>query len=81
MLRENLKQELDKLNDDQLRKIADFIALIELQSQKVPQLSSLSQTETSIQRAKEFRQWVSQLPQDSISLADEAFSRDAIYVR
>jgi hypothetical protein len=29
MLREKLEQELDKLNEDQLKKIAEFIAFIE----------------------------------------------------
>jgi hypothetical protein len=32
MLREDLKKELDNLNDEQLHKIADFIAFIEFQS-------------------------------------------------
>ncbi len=35
MLREDIKKELDKLNDEQLKKIADFIALIELQSHQI----------------------------------------------
>ena len=34
MLRENLKKELDKLDDEQLKKIADFIAFIEFQSRQ-----------------------------------------------
>lgn len=30
-------------------------------------------------RAKEFREWVSQLPETGLSLSDEAFNRDSIY--
>jgi hypothetical protein len=34
MLREDLKKELDKLNDEQLKKIADFVAYLEFQSRQ-----------------------------------------------
>lgn len=79
MLRENLKKELEKLKDEQLQKISDFIALIEFQPQQTPPPTSFWQKATSGQRAKEFREWVSQLPRNSLSLPDEAFERDTIY--
>jgi hypothetical protein len=79
MLRENLKKELDKLNDEQLQKIADFIALLELQPEKIETSIPFWQRTTSTERAREFREWVSQLPKDSPSLSDEAFSCDTIY--
>lgn len=80
MLREQLKQQIDRLNEDQLQKIADFINLIQSQSE---QLTSYKipfwQTATPAERAREFRNWVSQLPRTGVSLSDEAFSRDRIY--
>ncbi|NJM86871.1 MAG: hypothetical protein HC847_06395 [Hydrococcus sp. RU_2_2] len=79
MLREDLKKELDKLNDEQLQKIADFITSLELQSEQITQSTPFWQRTTSTERSREFREWVSQLPKDSPSLSDEAFSRDTIY--
>ena len=79
MLREDLKKELDKLNDEQLKKIADFIAFIEFQSRQVSSSIPFWKRATSSDRAREFREWVLQLPQGSPSLRDEAFSRDNIY--
>ncbi|HIK14322.1 MAG TPA: hypothetical protein IGS53_03335 [Leptolyngbyaceae cyanobacterium M33_DOE_097] len=80
MLREELKKELDRLNDEQLKKIADFIAFIEFQSRQSAPSSPFWQRATSVERAKDFRQWISQLPKYDLSLPDEAFSRDTIYV-
>lgn len=34
---------------------------------------------TPAQRAKEFQEWVSQLPPSGVSLSDETLSRDSIY--
>jgi hypothetical protein len=79
MLRECLKRELDKLDDEQLQKVADFIALIEFQSKQVVSPIPLWQRLTPTERAREFRQWVLQLPQNSPTLPDEAFNRDSIY--
>jgi hypothetical protein len=79
MLREELKKELDKLDDEQLKKIANFIADLELQSRQVASSTPFWQRVTFVERSKEFRQWVSQLPKNNLSLPDEAFSRDIIY--
>ncbi len=79
MLREKLKQELDKLNEDQLKKIADFIAFIEFQASLAESSAPFWQRATAAERARDFREWVSQLPKTSPSLPDEAFSRDSIY--
>jgi hypothetical protein len=79
MLREDLKKELDKLNDEQLKKIADFIADLEFQSGQVASSTQFWQRATSVERSREFREWVSQLPKNNLSLPDEAFSRDTIY--
>lgn len=79
MLRENLKKEIDKLNEEQLKKIADLIADLECQSQQVESSVPFWHKATPAQRAREFREWVSQLPRSGVSLPDEAFSRDSIY--
>lgn len=79
MLREDLKKELDKLNDEQLKKIASFITLIEFQSRQGTSSTPFWQRATPVERAREFRGWVSQLPKNGPSLPNEAFSRDSIY--
>ncbi|MBW4533289.1 MAG: hypothetical protein KME09_05070 [Pleurocapsa minor HA4230-MV1] len=79
MLRENLKKELDKLNDEQLKKIADFIADLEPQSIQSTSSIPFGQEATPSERAREFREWVLQLPKGSPSLRDEAFDRESIY--
>lgn len=78
MLREDLKKQLDSLNDEQLKQIADFIAFIEFQSTRVASSTPFWQT-TPAERSREFREWSSQLPKNSLSLPDEAFSRDSVY--
>lgn len=79
MLREKLKKELDKLNDEQLKKIADFIAFIESQSGQVTLSTPFWQRATPTERSREFRTWILQLPENGLSLPDAAFSRDTIY--
>jgi hypothetical protein len=81
MLREDLKKELDNLNDEQLRKIADFIAFIEFQSKQIEPSTPFWKRATSAERAREFREWVSQLPKDSLSISDEAFDRETLYAK
>lgn len=78
-LREKLKQELDKLNEEQLKKISDFVAFIEFQSKQVTSSVPFWQKATSVERVQEFHEWVSQLPKTNLSLPDEVFSRDSIY--
>ncbi|NEZ54994.1 hypothetical protein D0962_37920 [Leptolyngbyaceae cyanobacterium CCMR0082] len=79
MLRENLKQEIDKLNDSQLRKIADFINSVKAQAQQLAQSMPFWQRATPVERADNFRRWVAQLPKTSVTLSDEAFDRGNIY--
>lgn len=79
MLRETLKQEIDKLSDSQLRKIADFINSVKTQAQQLAQIIPFWQRATPVERAEDFRRWVTQLPQTSITLSDEAFDRGNIY--
>lgn len=80
MLREKLKQKLDELNETQLKKIADFINSIELEPNRVTSsYVPFWQTATPAERAREFHDWISQLPTTNVSLSDEAFNRDRIY--
>ncbi|ESA34562.1 hypothetical protein N836_16180 [Leptolyngbya sp. Heron Island J] len=79
MLRENLKQEIDKLNDSQLRKIADFINSVKAQAQQLAQSMPFWQRATPVERADNFRRWVAQLPKTSVTLSDKAFDRGNIY--
>jgi aspartate ammonia-lyase len=73
MLRETLKQEIDRLSEAQLRKIADFVDSIKTETTPVWQRA------TPIDRAEDFRAWIAQLPKTSITLTDEAFDRNSIY--
>ncbi|AFY62022.1 hypothetical protein [Synechococcus sp. PCC 6312] len=79
MLQEDIKKELDNLNDGQLKQIADFIALVELHAKQMILPQQLWQRATSSDRAKEFREWVSQLPKGNPSLNETAFNRGSIY--
>jgi hypothetical protein len=79
MLRENLKKELDALNDEQLQKVADFIASAEFQTRHDLPSVPFWQRATPAERAKEFREWVLPLSKGTHSLQDTAFSRDSIY--
>lgn len=79
MLREKLKQELDKLNEEQLKNVASFIAFIEFQARLAESSTPYWQRATPVERAAEFCEWVAQLPKASPSLPDKAFSRDSIY--
>ena len=79
MLRETLKQEIDKLSDSQLRKIAGFIDPVKTQAPQLAKATPLWHHATPIERVEDFRKWVAQLPDTSITLADEAFDRGDIY--
>jgi hypothetical protein len=79
MLKDTLKKEIDHLNEEQLQKIADFMALLKTQATKKVETKPFWQRATPKERAQDFREWVSQLPHSNISLTNEAFERDSIY--
>ena len=79
MLRETLKQEIDKLSDSQLRKIADFVDSVKTQTQQLAKIIPFWQQATPVERAENFCKWIAQLPNTSVTLADEAFDRGDIY--
>lgn len=78
MVKEKLKEEIDKLNEDKQKKIADYMALIQFQSKQVELWYPYWQR-TPSQRAREFPEWVSHLSKNSPSIPDEATIRDSIY--
>ncbi|MBD1843162.1 hypothetical protein H6F89_07045 [Cyanobacteria bacterium FACHB-63] len=77
MLKEEVKQEIDKLNDDQLKQVESFIASIKLQAEKSS--APLWQRTTPAERAKDLEEWASQFPLTGGSLPDEAYDRENIY--
>lgn len=79
MLRETLKQEIDKLSDSQLRKVVDFVTSIKTQTQQLTKSFPFWQSATPAERAQDFHAWVAQLPKPSISLDNAAFDRGSIY--
>jgi hypothetical protein len=62
MLRDTLKQEIDKLSETQLPRIAEFIALIKLQDKQILTDAPFWKSATSTERAQDFRVWINQLP-------------------
>ncbi|MBE9115420.1 hypothetical protein IQ249_05850 [Lusitaniella coriacea LEGE 07157] len=79
MLRDVLKQEIDRLNDNQLQRIAEFLYLVKSQTQYLAQTVPFWQKATPTERAQDFLAWVEQLPKTGVSLPDEAFDRGSIY--
>jgi hypothetical protein len=79
ILREQLKQTLDKLNETQLTQIANFIGQIDSSPQQPDPEAPLWQTGTPAERTRNFQEWLKQLPHNAPSLPDEAFDRTSIY--
>ncbi len=80
MLREKLKKEIDNLSEEQLTKLADFFAVMKLQSGENQTSIDLKKQLSGKEKAEEFKQWVMQLSKNNnSSLTDEAFSRENIY--
>lgn len=80
-LRENLKQEINHLSNSQLRRIANFIQLLKIQGELVPNAIPLWQRKTPSERAEELQVWAAQLPETYLSLSNQAFDRDSLYDR
>ena len=79
ILRDILKQEIDMLDENQLSKIAEFIASIKAQTEQLIKTAPYWQRATPSERSQEFRNWVAELPRTGLSLPNEAFDRDSIY--
>lgn len=61
MLKDTLKKEIDNLNEEQLKKIADFVVLLKAENTKKIETKPFWQQATPTERAQNFRDWVSQL--------------------
>ncbi len=79
MLRDVLKQEIDRLNEGQLKRIAEFITLVKYQTQQVTIDVPFWKNATPTERVQDFKVWVEQLPKTGLSLPEEAFDRGSIY--
>lgn len=79
MLRDALRQEIDKLNESQLLRIAELIDLVKLKDQQISTSVPFWQSATPTERTQDFRDWIRQLPKTGLSLPDPAFDRDSIY--
>ena len=79
ILRETLKQEIDTLSESQLQKIAEMLASLKPQPQKSIKSIPIWQRATPLERVKDIRAWVAQLPRTKLSLSDEACDRGSIY--
>ena len=79
MLRETLKQEIDTLSDGQLRQIAELVTTLKAQACQPSRADRFWQQATPVERAQNFRVWVAQLSNASVSLPDTAFDRGNIY--
>lgn len=79
MLRENLKREIDTLNESQLAKIAEFVVAIKAYTQQWVKKPLFWQRATPSERSQDFRRWVAGLSKTGVSLSDDAFDRESIY--
>jgi antitoxin ParD1/3/4 len=72
MLKDTLKQEIDNLNEEQLKKIADFVASLKAQDkQKDEEFETIAD-----QLAEDFKTYVGH---NTPNLSDYAVSREGIY--
>ncbi|MGK7905664.1 MAG: hypothetical protein AB4040_00330 [Synechococcus sp.] len=74
-----LKEEIDRLDEEQLQKIQDLITQLKTQPHPSAREVPFWQHATPPERAQDLQKWTSQLPQNSPSLPDEAFDRSTIY--
>ena len=79
MLRDILKQEIDRLNEGQLKRIAEFITFVKYQAQQVAIDSQFWKNATPTERVQDLQVWIEQLPKTGLSLPNEAFDRGSIY--
>ncbi|MDY6785515.1 MAG: hypothetical protein SW833_23695 [Cyanobacteriota bacterium] len=79
VLKENLKQELDKLNEEQLKQVANFIAFLEFAARGDRKNAPFWETATPSDRVARWRNSVAPSGTQSPNLPDEALRRDSIY--
>ena len=79
LLRETVKKQIDSLNENQLSRIAAYIASLKEQAQSMMKTVPFWESATPKERAQDFLEWVSGLNKTGSSLPDEAFDRSSIY--
>jgi flagellar biosynthesis/type III secretory pathway M-ring protein FliF/YscJ len=78
-LREKLKQEVDSLNEDQLKQVESFIDQLHHRFEESQKRLQYLASTTPEERAREFQEWLAQFPRTGVTLPDEAFDRESIY--
>jgi Asp-tRNA(Asn)/Glu-tRNA(Gln) amidotransferase B subunit len=82
---QTILERLQQLPESAQQEALRFIDELLIKHQQPKQVMSrkeafrIWQRATPSERAREFREWVLQLPKGSPSLPDEAFNRDSIY--
>ncbi|MBE9012258.1 hypothetical protein IQ250_18840 [Pseudanabaenaceae cyanobacterium LEGE 13415] len=79
MLKEKVKQQIDKLNDEQLKQVESFITAIQVQSEQSQTSKRYWETATKEEWLKSFHEWTQQFPKTEVILPDEAYDRESIY--
>lgn len=79
MLKEKVQQEIEKLNEDQLKQVESFIAALQVQSEQSETPKRFWETATKEEWLKSFDEWTQQFPKTGGSLPDEAYDRENIY--
>ncbi|BAU11728.1 unknown protein [Leptolyngbya sp. NIES-3755] len=79
MLKEKVKQQIDKLNEEQLKQVESFIATLQIQAQQSQEPRRFWETATPEEWVRSFQEMVAQFPKTGGSLSDEACDRESIY--
>lgn len=79
VLREMVKQEIDRLNENQLSRIAEYIVYLQAETQNGVKTTPFWESATPQERSQDFLEWVSGLNRTGSTLPDEAFDRASIY--
>lgn len=79
MNKDYLKEEIDRLDEEQLKKVQALITHLKKHPHSPAKHIPFWQQSTPQERAQDLQTWASQLPKNSPSLPDEAFDRSTIY--
>ncbi|MBD2578603.1 hypothetical protein [Oscillatoria sp. FACHB-1406] len=78
-LKESLRQQLEGLNEEQLKQVANFIAFLEFVSHPKPTNVSFRQTLTPERRARQWQESVKWAGTLGVNLPEIALHRDTMY--
>lgn len=79
MLRDTLKLEIDRLSEEQLRKLAQLIEEMKAQPELKSEFSLQDSKVEAAERLQRFREWADSRPHTGINLSDDAFNCTNIY--